>query len=108
MTQIEVFAKYVVSRRYKNGNPITNLDLQQILKQIQDAQKEPKLFYDEYQQLGGIKCYPNIYYLFSGYGVMPITYVYNVNISQREAEIVNNIIDNYVDNVTRILKGVSK
>ena len=102
MTQSILIAKYVVTRRYNNNKPISNIDLQKVLKLIQD---ETNLFSDSYEQLNGIYCYLNVYYHFAGFGVMPITYKYNIGISKYVTDKIDNIIDNFVDTPTRILQG---
>jgi ABC-type transporter lipoprotein component MlaA len=102
MTQSILIAKYVVTRRYNNNKPISNIDLQKVLKLIQD---ETNLFSDSYEQLNRIYCYPNVYYHFAGFGVMPITNKYNIGISKYVTDKIDDIIDNFVDTPTRILQG---
>lgn len=94
-------AKYVITKRIESNKPITNLDLQKLLKQIQD---ETNLFFDEYQKINNINCYPNVFYYFAGYGVMPITYKYNIVISKKTKIKIDEIIDNFVGFTEKILK----
>lgn len=74
-------SKYIVTRCYENGNPITNLQLQKILYYIQR---------DYLQRTGGIPAFddrieawrfgpvvPNVYYDFCEFGAMPITMSYS-------------------------------
>ena len=95
-------AKYVITKRIESNKPITNLDLQKLLKQIQD--EIPNLFFDEYQKMNNIYCYPNVYYYFAGYGVMPITYKYNIVLSTKTKIKIDEIIDNFVGFTEKILK----
>lgn len=71
-------AKYIVTKCYKDGEPISNLQLQKILYYIQKdfLLRGDRAFYDELEawQFGPVV--PNVYYTFCGFGAMPIAMSY--------------------------------
>lgn len=71
-------AKYIVSKCFLEGWPISNLQLQKILYFIQKdfLQRNDMAFADEIQawQFGPVV--PGVYYRFCGFGALPIANVY--------------------------------
>ena len=88
-------AKYIVSRCYKLGSPISNLHLQYILYFAQkECLKNGCLaFYDEIEAWKFGPCVPSAYYRFCGFGAMPINYEYkNAMIDGKRKEIIDGVI----------------
>ena len=102
MESIINLAKYIISKRYSLGKPINNLDLQHILKQIQD---KTHCFYDECDMSKGYPVYLNVYYRFCGFGIMPIWLKYDVSIDSDNKIKIDNIIKNFTDTTTCILEN---
>lgn len=88
-------AKYIVTRCANADNPISNLQLQKILYyvQMEFLNKNRQAFNDaiEAWQFGPVV--PNVYYYFCGYGAMPITNTYDVEIDPADEAIINPIVD---------------
>ena len=88
-------AKYIVTKCYDNDNPISNLQLQKILFFVQ----KDFLLRDDIAFLETIEAWqfgpvvPVVYYHFCGYGAMPITDKYSVNISEEDKIYIDKIID---------------
>lgn len=69
-------AQYVLEKCEHNGNPIANVQLQQILCCIQCAflkERNERCFADDFEAFGFGLCVPNVYYHYAGFGAMPIT-----------------------------------
>lgn len=91
-------SKYIITECVKKDTPITNMQLQQILYQIQKA----FLKQDEYAFVDNIEAWtfcpvvPRAYYRFCGNGVMPITWIYDIKTIQEEDKmLIDEIIDRY-------------
>ncbi|PHU39764.1 hypothetical protein CSX00_09375 [Pseudobutyrivibrio ruminis] len=88
-------AKYIVTECYSKENPISNLQLQKILYFVQ----RDFLLRDDIAFLESIEAWqfgpvvPVVYYHFCGYGAMPITDKYSVNISEEDKTYIDKIVD---------------
>lgn len=99
MCEAIVLAKYTISKCVKDGQPVSNLQLQKILYYIQEAfvKKDKVAFLENIEawQFGPVV--PCVYYRFSGNGSMPITTEYDVclekHFEQEEIRIIDFIID---------------
>lgn len=82
-------SKYIVTKCYNDGCPISNLQLQKILYYIQKdfLERNEQAFSDDIEawQFGPVV--PNVYYHFSGHGAMPISTKYD------NVQILDNRID---------------
>ena len=71
-----ILAEYIVSFCKEINQPVTNLQLQDILYHIQKrtlANSNRPAFYDDFEAWQTGPVVPNIYYKYCGYGIMPIT-----------------------------------
>ena len=90
-------SKYIVDKCTSDGKPISNLQLQKILYYIQREflKNGSQAFQNSIEawQFGPVV--PNSYYNFCGFGSMPISINYENTISlcEKDAEIVNGIIE---------------
>lgn len=99
MCEAIILAKYIVSKCVKDGQPISNLQLQKILFYIQEAfvKKNDLAFSDNIEawQFGPV--IPNVYYRFAGYGSMAIRNEYEDSINEYfdtdEIALINSIIE---------------
>lgn len=88
-------AKYVVSKCYEDGYPISNLQLQKILYFIQKTYLQKHnhpLFQESIEawQFGPVV--PTVYYFFCFYGSMKITIIYQTNLDSNDQKIINDIV----------------
>lgn len=89
------WSKYIVWKCINDGMPISNLRLQMILYCLQVEYLKINLlaFPDEIQAWGCGPVVPNVYYLYCGYGAMPITNIFGLyNIDAKDKELVDFII----------------
>lgn len=88
-------AKYVVTKCENESCPISNLQLQKILYYIQKEylQGDDIAFGDNIEawQFGPVV--PDVYYAFSGFGSMPITMKYRFEITQKDKDKFDPIIE---------------
>lgn len=69
-------AQYVLEKCENDKNPITNVQLQQILYCIQRAflkERNNRCIADDFEVFAFGPCVPNLYYYYAGFGAMPIT-----------------------------------
>ena len=88
-------SKYIVSKCYDDGYPITNLQLQKILYYIQREylQSDAVAFSDSIESWRFGPVVADSYYHFCGFGAMPITTSYSIDISPEDAEIIDKIVE---------------
>lgn len=89
-------AKYVINKCTVDGIPISNLQLQKILYYIQKEFLEiyrAVAFSEKIEawQFGPVV--PNIYRLYCGFGAMPITMRYNVNLSSEHRTLIDALVE---------------
>lgn len=89
-------SKYIVSKCIKDGQPISNLQLQKILFHIQKMflQEGGPAFSDSIEawQFGPVV--PKVYYEFCGFGAMPITMQYqSASICPEDKIAIDNIVE---------------
>lgn len=90
-------SKYIVSKCIKDGEPISNLQLQKILYYIQREflKKNDDIAFDdviEAWQFGPVV--PDIYYHYCGYGAMPITSpVESCKLPKKYTSIIDPIVE---------------
>lgn len=96
MYNAEQVAGYIVEKCIRDGQPISNLQLQKILYYVQKAflKADSKLFDDDFEawQFGPVV--PSVYYKYSAYGSMPIDFsdgTYHLNCEDKI--IIDPIID---------------
>lgn len=94
-TAIEL-SKYIVTKCVNDSCPISNLQLQKILYYIQREylKRGTPAFMDRIEawQFGPVV--PNVYYMFCGYGAMPITSSFDVDLENAEnIEVIDRIIE---------------
>lgn len=87
-------AKYVITKCTKDGCPISNLQLQKILYNLQKAylQKGSELFSDEIQAWQWGPVVPNVYNVYCVYGSMKIVEMYSVELNESIMKIIDPII----------------
>ena len=95
-------AQYVITKCNKDASPISNLQLQKILynlqkyflqnKYISDG-KEGKLFEDAIEAWQWGPVIPKVYFTFCIYGAMTITGTYNTDIDDKVKKIIDPIIE---------------
>lgn len=94
MSAIEL-AKYIVTKCVKDGQPISNLQLQKILYYIQKdyLNRDELAFPDDIEawQFGPVV--REVYYWFCSFEAMPITAVYDVSISSDDIKRVDPIVE---------------
>lgn len=82
-------ARYVVNKCTKDGCPISNLQLQKILFYVQKLFLAcgQVAFYDRIEawQFGPVV--PSVYYQFCGFGAMPISMTYDVDVDAAKTDI---------------------
>lgn len=93
-------AHYLITKCYKIRKPISNLKLQKMLYFAWvDYYKKTStpLYFDNIcaWQLGPVV--PEVYYEYCSYGGRPIFELCDTDISEEDSEILDKIIDNYVD-----------
>jgi uncharacterized phage-associated protein len=96
-------AKYIITKCNKDGFPISNLQLQKILYNLQKfflqnaysigEKKEGKLFKDDIEAWQWGPVIPNVYFTFCIYGAMTITGTYDVQINNNIKKIIDPIIE---------------
>ena len=98
MRQAIDLAKYIVNKCTCDEKPISNLQLQKILYNIQKEflSIDNKAFCDEIEawQFGPVV--PNVYYYFCGFGAMPISSNYDVSMGEyddSEITLINTIVE---------------
>ena len=88
-------AKYIISKCLSDRKPISNLQLQKILYYIQKEflRLKQEAFNDDFEawQFGPV--IPDVYYNFCGFGAMPITVHYDVDISECDKRIIDPIVE---------------
>ena len=92
-------ARYIVSKCIQDGCPISNLQLQKILYYVQkEFLKSGKpAFSDDLEawQFGPVV--PSVYYLFCGFGAMPITFFGNnespIEIDPADRNVIDQIVE---------------
>jgi uncharacterized phage-associated protein len=93
-------AKYIVSRAYFLGKPISNLKLQKLLYfvWVEFLKRTGQYLFDDEicaWQLGPVV--PDVYYEFCPYGGIPIRKNYDIVLDSSTADIINNVIDELLD-----------
>lgn len=91
-------SKYIITKCVKKNTPITNMQLQQILYQIQKVflKKDEYAFIDNIEAWTFGPVVPRAYYRFCGNGVMPITWTYDIStIQEEDTLLIDRIIDRY-------------
>lgn len=89
-------AKYIVTKCMYDNSPISNIQLQNILYYIQEEylQKYGKpLFPENIEAWPFGAAIPDVYYYFCGFGAMPISSTYDVDIEKKDQLIINPIIE---------------
>ncbi len=89
-------SKYIVTKCFKDSQPVNNIRLQQILYCIKKAfiQQGRLIFGDDFEAWDVGPVIPNVYYYFGGYGAMPICDVYTYKQPDvKDLETINNITD---------------
>lgn len=91
-------ATYIIKKCIKDDNPISNIVLQKILFIIQkEFLKDNKIaFFDNFVAMGFGPCILDIYYKYCGFGVMPIAFSLekDVSINENDIKIIDSIIEN--------------
>lgn len=84
-------SKYIVSKCYNQQKPISNIQLQKILYELNKQYSFDACI----EQIGNLYVYPKVYYHFSGFGIMPISIVESYKpVNYQLKEITDEIIDN--------------
>ena len=96
-------AKYIISKCNKENCPISNLQLQKILYNLQKAflqseiritkKKSSALFGDEIEAWQWGPVVPSVYYVYCTYGSMSIIETYDVHIDARVQKFIDPIIE---------------
>lgn len=90
-------SKYIVTKCTKEGHPITNLQLQKILYHIQKAflDRNELAFGETIEAWRFGPVVPESYYLFCGFGSMPLDLIYDdaISLDPTDEYETNNIID---------------
>lgn len=89
-------AKYIVTKCTNEDQPITNLQLQKILYYIQkEFLKQARLaFVDDIEAWQFGPAVPNLYYMFGGFGAMPITVSYkDISVELADKKLIDSIIE---------------
>ena len=80
MYRAKNIARYIVDKCIRDGCPVNNLQLQQLLFLIQkryDEEQGLPCFADDMETRPFGPCCPNVYYQYCHYGVMPITFSFD-------------------------------
>lgn len=93
-------AEYVITVCTQRQKPLSNLKLQKILYFIwvdYFRMKQKYVFFDEIcaWQLGPVV--PTVYYEYCSYAGRPICNMYQTEILDEDQNIINTILDNYID-----------
>lgn len=90
-------AKYIISKCFKEGVPVTNLRLQKLLYFIQGQNyrlQGKELFGDDFYAWPYGPVIPFVYFEYCGYAGAPIRREYPINsICERDKEIIDETID---------------
>lgn len=96
MTAVNI-AKYVITKCIDDGERISNLQLQKILADIQQAYIDKHghpLFYDEIEEHRFGPMIPDVYYRFCGFGVEPIRQRYpDYDITDVDVNLINDVTE---------------
>jgi len=88
-------AKYVINKCSIDKKPISNLQLQKILYNLQKEfiKKGNLLFQDDIEawQFGPVV--PVVYYQYCGYGAMPIKMNYAIDIVEHDRKIIDDVVN---------------
>lgn len=89
-------AKYVIDKCTAENHPISNLQLQKILYFLQKKyliDNGRVLFHDDIQawQFGPVV--PEVYYQYCGFGSMPITMKYVIDMDNSDKDQINTIVE---------------
>lgn len=89
-------AKYIIDKCAKDEYPISNLQLQKILYNLQKKllKKETVLINDDFQAWAYGPVVPEVYFEFCSYGSMCIDEKYDVKIENQIKNIIDPIIEN--------------
>lgn len=87
-------AKYIISKCVTDQKPISNLQLQGILYCVQKEflRREEIAFEDDFEAWVCGAVIPKVYYRFCGFGAMPITSRYDVDIDEEIKQIIDDVI----------------
>lgn len=89
-------AQYIVSKCTLDHQPISNLQLQKILYFLQKKYLQEQgtpLFDEEIQawQFGPVV--PEVYYQYCGFGSMPITMRYDIQLPRADGELIDKVVE---------------
>lgn len=87
-------AKYVITKCTNDNCPISNLQLQKILYNLQKGylQKKEKLFLDVIEAWQWGPVVPNVYRVYCVYGSMKIDEIYDIDLPESVKRIIDPII----------------